>query len=211
MHLVDDGVLVPVGLRGARELFHVVLESKSHARFATAEWPRGVRDAGVTPAAPTNGQQRAGSDRTILPECGARSLIRPQQHDGEPATGYVPRSAGATGWCSMPVSNTRVHAVPLPSFGSLNDTGCRSRVEQHQQRVADDRLAALVHLVDGDAAQPHAQAAHVRGIPPLVGHLAAGRVEPGESFTSAPRSGRPWKYRAAAAPAASGGAQSTSA
>ena len=31
MHLVDDGVLVPVRLRGARELVHVVLKSKSHA------------------------------------------------------------------------------------------------------------------------------------------------------------------------------------
>ena len=40
----------------------------------------------------------------------------------------------------------------------MNDTGVVAGVEQHQQRVVDDRLAALVDLVHRVAVQPHAEA-----------------------------------------------------
>ena len=52
-------------------------------------------------------------------------------------------------------------------------------VEQQQQRVADDRFAALVHVADQVAGQAHAQALDEAGVPGVVGHLLAGRVEPG--------------------------------
>ena len=52
-------------------------------------------------------------------------------------------------------------------------------VEQQQQRVADDRLAALVHVADQVAGQAHPQAPDEAGVPGLVGHLLAGGLEPG--------------------------------
>ena len=53
-------------------------------------------------------------------------------------------------------------------------------VQQHQQRVADDPLAALVDFVDRVAVEAHAEAADVRRVPRLVGHLPARRIEPGD-------------------------------
>ena len=48
-------------------------------------------------------------------------------------------------------------------------------VEQHQQRLAHDRLAALVLVADQVAGQPHAQAPDEAGVPVLVRHLLAAR------------------------------------
>ena len=62
--------------------------------------------------------------------------------------------------------------------GSTNETAILVGVEQQQQRVADDPLAALVDLVDRVAVQPDAEPADVGRVPRVVGHLAARRVEP---------------------------------
>ena len=66
-------------------------------------------------------------------------------------------------------------------------------VEQHQQRLADDRLAALVLVVDQVAGQADAQALDEPGVPVLVRHLLARGAEEEMSLTFEPRMARPRK------------------
>ena len=67
--------------------------------------------------------------------------------------------------------------VPLAGGGQREGDRLPVAVEQDQQRLADDRLAALVLVADQVAGQPHAQALDEPGVPVLVRHLLARRAE----------------------------------
>ena len=67
----------------------------------------------------------------------------------------------------------------------MNGTVSCVRVQQDEQRVADDRLAAFVDLFDRAARQQHAEAADEVGVPRLVGHLAAVGREPRDVLAAA--------------------------
>src|SRR5215470_9460762 len=53
-------------------------------------------------------------------------------------------------------------------------------VQEDQQRVADDAIAALVELFDRVAGKPEAEAARFGVIPIVFGHLLAVEAKPGE-------------------------------
>ena len=56
--------------------------------------------------------------------------------------------------------------------------GLVARIQQQQQCVVADQLAALVNLGDGVTHEHHAEGTHGGRVPPGVGHFLARRVEP---------------------------------
>src|SRR5947209_8975662 len=56
------------------------------------------------------------------------------------------------------------------------------RVQQQQERVAGDAVAALVHLVNGVAGQLHGERARLLVAPVVVGHLPPVGTEPRDVF-----------------------------
>ena len=116
--------------------------------------------AGVT-ACPVSAAVRACQDRQRpVPAAGTarpRPWAVPRLARARPCRGCVPSR------CSACVA------------GSVNGIGSWWALSSKQQRVADDRLAALVHVADQVAGQAHAQALDEAGVPGLVGHLLARR------------------------------------
>ena len=114
--------------------------------------------------------------------------IAPAADSGRRRAAVAASSHGSA--VSISVSHRSSGAVA----GSTNGIGSLVGVEQHQQRVADDALAALVDFVDRVAVEPHAEAAHVGRVPGLVASSRARTASSqAMSCTSAPRMRRPWK------------------
>src|SRR4051812_45252649 len=97
----------------------------------------------------------------------------------------APRQLVAIARAQAPAWQPRVRGVeqrvpPLDWCGRRQDERHRggAAVEDQQQRVADDPLAALVDFLDRVAVEPDAERAHVGGVPHLVGHLLPGGIEP---------------------------------
>ena len=84
----------------------------------------------------------------------------------------------------VPIGDGRVqHRLP-PHAGLVRRQGKRPRlvvrIEQHQERVVQDRSSLRVLLLDRVARQPDAQAADIPLGPVLIRHLFAIRAKPGD-------------------------------
>ena len=103
---------------------------------------------------------------------------RPGRRASGPGAGTrCPLRSPAAPRLGSAVSRSRSQMCPSRGLRQGERDRLPVAVEQDQQRLADDRLAALVLVVDQVAGQPDSQALDEAGVPVLVRHLLARRVE----------------------------------
>ena len=117
-------------------------------------------------------------------------------------------SASSPAWTGVPGRSGSVESTTSPccthSFsGSVTSTGVGAGVEPDHERRVEQLLAARAGGAQRVAGDEHPDDAQVVVVPVVVGHLAAGGVQPGQVLRAAARSSAgPRTSAAAAAPGA---------